>query len=200
MLTGILKNIHIFIIGWTIYAVYESYIAHVADFEKRKSDISGRKIILKKMQKEREQLNSYFADVEVAKKRIVVVASEIQKLQQQLPAKISDTENLDLLARTAKATNIKDVYLSPGKEELRGFYFAKKYTYKATATYLQFLIFFEKLAAEERILNVNSVKLVKKDDKQRGRFRVIDGVIEIEAYRYNANYKENSQLLKTEKK
>jgi len=194
MLTALLKKIHFFIIAYTAYTAYEDWTAHELKYESTKAKIPGKEVILKKKIKDRDQLNSYFADVEAAKKRITVVAAEIEKLQQQLPAKISDTENLDLLSKTSTATNIKDVFLSPGREELRGFYFAKKYKYKATATYLQFLIFFEKLALEERILNINNVVLTQSNTKQRGRFRVINAEVEIEAYRYNSNFREDTGI------
>ncbi len=162
--------------------------------------IPSIQIQIKKKQKEKEDLKTYYADIQEAKGRIEKVAQEIEKLQKQLPSNISDTDNLDLISNVASNLNIKIPFLTPGEEEEKGFYLTKKYTFKGRGTFLQFLIFLEKLGASERILNVSSLKLSKVLEKQKGRFQLIDGEVVIEAYRYNNAYKEDRGIDEIEKK
>ena len=82
-------------------------------------------------------------------------------------------------------------FLSPGREENKGFYFTKRYELKGNGTFLQFLILLEKIAENERILNIKTLNLKKSDKKQRGRFQVINTSINIEAYRYNPSHRED---------
>lgn len=112
-------------------------------------------------------------------------------MQQLLPGEISDSENMSLLRKLAEDINIKEVSISPETETDRGFYLARRYRIKAKATFLQFLIMFEKIAENKRILNVGESTFKKSDVLQRSKFQVIEGDLVIEAYRYNANYKED---------
>ena len=74
-----------------------------------------------------------------------------------------------------------------------------KYRFKAKATYLQFLIMFEKISESKRILNVAEVNFRKLDQPQRSKFQLIDGEFFLEAYKYNNNYKEDRGLDQLEK-
>jgi Tfp pilus assembly protein PilO len=87
----------------------------------------------------------------------------------------------------------------PDKEEAKGFYVARKYKFKAKATYLQFLIMFEKIAENQRILNISDLYFKKLEQPQRSKFQLIDGEFNLEAYRYNSAYKEDRGIEEIEK-
>ena len=99
----------------------------------------------------------------------------------------------------AEDVNIKEISISPETDETRAFLIARKYRFKAKATYLQFLIMFEKISESKRILNVAEVNFRKLDQPQRSKFQLIDGEFFLEAYKYNNNYKEDRGLDQLEK-
>lgn len=186
----ILKNIHWFIIIGALVNIGLFYV----EVDEKINNIIGQQEIarvkLQKARKTKKDISLFYKDIDEAKARIERVAQEIEKTQQLLPSEVSDTENLGLLRRMAEDVNIKEVAISPEKDEDRGFYIARKYKFKAKATYLQFLIMLEKISENKRILNVSELAFHKLDQPQRSKFQLIDGEFFLEAYRYNANYKE----------
>ena len=190
----LIQNIHWIIILWALYNMgmfaYEQ--------ENIVSDIHSRQEVqrqdLEKAKKSKKEIDTFKRNIDDAKSRIERVAREIEKTQQLLPSEVSDTENISLLRRMAEDINIKEVSITPEKDDNRGFYIARKYKFKAKATYLQFLIMFEKISENKRILNISELEYTKTDRSQRSKFQLIDGIFTLEAYRYNAEYKEDRSV------
>ena len=149
--------------------------------------------------KEKKQLTQYLKDVEAAKERIELVATEVEKIQKKLPDTVDDTKNLSLLKSLAEKLNIKSIYLTPLDEITKGFYIAKRYSMKASGTYLQFLMLMEQIGNMETILNVKRISLENQQEKQRGRFQIINGDIIIETYRFNTGYRESRGIEEIER-
>lgn len=188
---ALLTKLHFFIIlyaGWNLYNLYDAQSLELAASSEQVPILQSK---LQKKAKEKRQMKEYFKDIEEAKQRIELVAGEVEKIQKKFPSEISDTENLMLTKTTAESLNIKNVFLTPGVEENKGFYFIKKYEFKGMGTYLQFLMLFDKISQSEKLLNVRNIKLTRSQIKQRGRFEVIDCQATLEAYRYNPDYKED---------
>lgn len=171
-----------------MYTLYENFIQ---EEELSSTQVPVLQAKLQKKQKEKRQLKDYYNDIEEAKQKIELVAAEVEKIQKKFPSEISDTENLMVIKNSAESLNIKNVFLTPSIEENKGFYFIKKYEFKGMGTYLQFLMFFDKISQSEKLLNVRNIKLAKSQTKQRGRFEVIECQAVLEAYRYNPDYKED---------
>jgi Tfp pilus assembly protein PilO len=131
------------------------------------------------------EIEKYREEIESAKSRVQAAEKEVEKLQRQLPNEISNTENLQLISELAQGLNIKNVFLTPLSEVDKGAFFSKNYEVKAQGTFLQFLILMEKIAENERLLNIDKLKLSQQNIQQRGRFQMINADIYIEAYRYN---------------
>lgn len=195
----LLKNIHWFIILAAI-ANLSIYTKGVSDKinEVIEQQASQQKA-LQKLRKTKKEISNFYKDINEAKARIERVALEIEKTQQQLPSEISDSENINLLRKMAEDVNIKELVITPEKNEDRGFYVARQYKFKAKATYLQFLIMFEKISENKRILNVSELSFKKLEQPQRSKFQLIDGEFILEAYRYNSGYKEDRGIDKLEK-
>ncbi len=190
-MSKIAANLHWFIILYISFNLYLNYEEKMEAIEIKKSSIPAIRMQIAKKRKEKKQLKQYFKDIENAKQKIERVAAEVESLQKQLPNRISDTENLTLIKGLAEGLNIKNVFLTPGTEENKGFYMVKRYEFAGTGTFLQFLIFFEKVAESDRLLNVTSLEMSKTDKKQRGRFQLVNCKASIIAYRYNPNHKED---------
>lgn len=187
----LLKNLHWFVIAFALFKLATQYM----DFDERHSSLVSQQedvqVELTKNKQTQREISNFYKNIKEAKEKIERVALEIEKTQQLLPSEISDTENIGLLRKIAEDVNIKEVSISPEVEVDRGFYLARQYRFKAKATYLQFLIMFEKISENKRILNVGQMSFKKLDQPQRSKFQLISGEFILEAFRYNTNYKED---------
>lgn len=198
-MSKILSKLHYFIILWVFYGAYNSYEEHLQALEILNAQIPTIEQFILKAKKQKKEIKNYNQDIIEAKLRIEKVADEIEKLQKQLPTNISVTDNLDLLNNLATNLNLKNIALAPDVEEERGFYISQKYKFKADGTYLQFLIFLEKISVQERILNIYKISFNKNSVKQKGRFQIISGEIVIETFKHNPNFKEERGIDAIEK-
>ena len=198
-MSKILKNLHWFLIIYAIGKCGLIYYEHNEDMTLRKDGIEKARAELQKNEKTKKEIKKYLSNIEAEKAKIERVAQEIEKTQQLLPSEISDTENINLLRRMSEDVNIKEVSIQPDTDDDRGFYIARRYRFRAKATFLQFLIMFEKISESKRILNVATVGFKKLDQPQRSKFQLIDGEFSLEAYKYNAAFKEDRGLDQLEK-
>jgi Tfp pilus assembly protein PilO len=187
----ILKHLHWFIIAYAAFELYTLYSEANERLVNIESQQEVRRAELSKNKKIQREITNYYKNIEEEKVKIERVAREIEKMQQLLPSEISDSDNISLLRRMADDVNIKELSIAPEIESDRGFYIARRYRIKAKATFLQFLIMFEKIAENKRILNVGESSFKKSELPQRSKFQVIEGDVVIEAYRYNASFKED---------
>jgi len=187
----LLKNLHWLIIAYAAFELYTLYTEANERLVDIESQQEVRRAELSKNKKIQREITNYYKNIEEEKIKIERVAREIEKMQQLLPSEISDSDNVNLLRKMAEDVNIKEISIAPEVELDRGFYLARRYRIKAKATFLQFLIMFEKIAENKRILNVGESSFKKSEQPQRSKFQVIEGELIIEAYRYNANYKED---------
>lgn len=179
-----------------LLSLYNTYIF----VEEKMTTLSGLKEEVPMIQaamgikrKKLQEISSYKKEIDQAKERVSLAQKEVEKLQRQLPNEISNTENLQLISEIAKGLNIKNVYLTPSVEVNKGAYFTKIYELKGEGTFLQFLIFMEKIADNERLLNVDKLKLSQQTVQQKGRFQIINADIYIEAYRYNPEIEKQNE-------
>ena len=196
---GFFQKVWLFILlygGWEAYQVYVFHEEKLETIEGAKPRIQTQ---IRKANKERKQIRTYLRDIEEAKKNIELVAQEVERLQKKLPETIQDAENLSIIKKIATDLNIKKIFLSPETEENKGFYFIKRYAFSGEGTYLQFLVFFEKIAQSERLLNISEVELVRSDEPRRGRFQLINAKVIVESYRYNPDHKEDRGIQNIEK-
>ncbi len=196
----IISKIWILIIAYGAFEAWTTYQTHEEEMTSLEASIPQIQSQINRAKKEKKQIKSYLRDIEEAKKNIELVALEVEKLQKKLPETIKDAENLSLIKKIAEGLNIKKIFLSPGIEENKGFYLTKRYEFTATGTFLQFLIFFEKIGGSERLLNIREVELRRSTDKQRGRFQLTNARVVVEAYRYNPDHKEDRGISDIESK
>ncbi len=197
-MSAIVSKIHWIIILWVSFNLYLLFMEKQEELVAKQDRIPVLESNINRSKRKKKQLQQYFKDIEKAKGRIEMVAAEVEALQKKLPSNISDTENLELIKGVAEGLNIKNVFLTPGNEENKGFYMVKRYDFNGTGTFLQFLVFFEKIAENDRLLNITSLSMTKTEKKQRGRFQLINCSASIIAYRYNPSHKEDRGIDKIE--
>jgi Tfp pilus assembly protein PilO len=195
----LLKNIHWLIIAGALFNIGTTYM----DFENKMTVLASQQeeqmAGLRRAENTKKEIANFYKDIDEAKGKIERVSLEIERTQQLLPSEVSDTENISLLRKMAEDVNIKEVSIMPDRDENRGFYIALKYKFKAKATYLQFLIMFEKISENKRILNVSDLFFKKLEQPQRSKFQLIDGEFTLEAYKYNVSFKEDRGIDEIEK-
>lgn len=195
----LISKMHWIIIFWVSFSLFTMYEEKEEMKVQKEEKLPSLKIQITKSRKKKKQMQQYFKDIDKAKERIERVAEEVEALQKKLPSNISDTQNLELIKGVAEGLNIKNVFLTPGNEENKGFYMTKRYEFNGTGTFLQFLVFFEKIAENDRLLNITSLKMSKTQKKQRGRFQLINCSANIIAYRYNPAHREDRGIDAIEK-
>ena len=142
------------------------------------SSEDSARVALNNAKKTKKEIATFFRDIDEAKGKIEKVAAEIEKTYQLLPSEISDTEYIGILKKMSDELHIKEMSITPEKDDDHGFYITRKYRFAAKATYLQFLIMFEKIGENKRILN---------------------GEFTLEAYKFNNSFKEDRGIDKIEK-
>jgi Tfp pilus assembly protein PilO len=199
VLEKLFKNIYWMILlyyGFNMAMEYEINIEQIEQLEQQ-LEVTERNI--RNANRERRQLVDFQKDIEEARNRVELVAQEVENIQRQLPSTIVDTENLGIIREAAETLNIKNITLSPRREIPQGFYFTKEYEFTAQGTFLQLLIFFERIGDSQRILNINSIEITRSQTEQRGRFQLVDLRATIEAYRYNQDHREERGFENTDK-
>lgn len=196
----LLTNLHWLIIAIAVFNFYQLYMANDELYENVVNQVESKQAELIKNKKTTREIENYYKNIKEEKEKIERVANEIEKMQQLLPSEISDSENINLLRKLADDINIKELSIAPEKDSERGFLIARQYRLKAKATFLQFLIIFEKISENKRILNIGESTFKISTAPQRGKFQVIDGEFVLEAYKYNVNYKEDRGIDEIEKK
>ena len=197
-MTGILRFVltklhYLIIIKLALFSfdTYKYYVGEIKDADIEKKSLTTK---IKKQKKILLKSEEYQADLINARDRVKAVADDIKKVQLQLPEKTIDTEILDMFSEEAKQLNIKNVQLSPLSEENRGFYYAKRYKAQGKGTFLQFLVFFENIGENDRLLNVRSLSLKRPGIAARGRFQIIEFDTVMEAFRFNPGYRAEEDL------
>jgi Tfp pilus assembly protein PilO len=192
-----LKNLSLQLLPWLIlayngYMFYEKYVEHQAQVE---STAAQEEAILDKIRVAEQKIkkaNQFKDNLEKSKERVLKVNEQIVKVQKQLPTDVNDTQVLEMLDKESKNLNLQSPEVKPSGEQMEGFYLSQRYSYKAQGTYLQFMIFFEKLMQTERLFNVKRMRMSSETLVQKGRFTLIQGEALIETYKYNQNYQEKS--------
>lgn len=190
-MNSILKNLHVFILIYAGFVIYQAYDENEKAAQSLQEKLPQIQAQIQKERKEKQELEHYFKDIQDAKDRIELVAQKLEKLQKQLPEEVSDAENLNIIRTIAESVNMKNIILSPGDDKVNGFYIAKEYRLKVTGTYLQFLVFLEKISQQERVFNIKSVLTEITKGNQKGRFVLSDTEVILETFRFNKDYKED---------
>lgn len=189
LMNSFISNLHWLILLYGLYGGWELYDQHVIQLEEIVSRGSGLDAQIATAQKKVKEIQEFVKKTEEYKVRVEEVARNIETVQKQLPAETNDTQILTFFQNEINSLNLKDANLSPGGEEASVYFIGKDYSFKAKGTFLQFLIFFERIGSADRIYNIKSLKLAASTDDQKGRFQIINGEAIIQAYRFNPEFR-----------
>lgn len=192
MIDQLTKYIHWFFLVYAGYIGYEYQIELDQKLTEATGQLDTTKVQLARADKELKDVKKFEENLEQSKKKVREIVEKIEKVQKQLPSEIKDTQvngKLESFANDLKMLNPVPV---PKEEVNNKFYFSKDYNFDVQGTFLQFLIFYEKLevlSKTDRILNVKYLRMRIADESDaRSRFQILNLSTTVEAYRYNNNF------------
>ena len=185
----IIGNIHFVILLYGLYGLWISFDEHSIRMEGLEGQFAPVEAEIVNNKKKVKEIQEFVKKAEESKIRVEEVAKNIESAQKQLPAEINDNQILTFFNQEISSLNIKDPQITPGTEATSTYFISKQYSNKAKGTFLQLLIFLERVGNSARIYNVKSLKLVNQDPSQRGRFQMINADAVIEAFRFNPEFR-----------
>jgi Tfp pilus assembly protein PilO len=189
LVNKLISNLHVFIVLWGLYGAWVMYDEHTLKMEELNNQFPSIEAEIVANQKKVKEIQEFVKKTEESKVRVEEVAKNIESAQKQLPSDINDNQILTVFNTEISSLNIKDPQTTPGGETTSTYFISKEYKLKANGTFLQFMIFFERIGNATRIYNVKSLKLVNADTNNRGRFQLIACESIIEAFRFNPDFK-----------
>ncbi|MCB9060384.1 MAG: type 4a pilus biogenesis protein PilO [Halobacteriovoraceae bacterium] len=199
ILDKIISKLHLVVLVLIVMNVLEMFEGQKNRKEEIQKLIVSQEKIIQRLTKEKAKITDYNSDIENWKEKINDVAERVENLKKKLPSRTLDTENQAIIKGISEKLNIRKSSIRPTGEIPKGFYFIKNYSFSGEGTFLQFLIFFEKIALSERLLNVSTLNFVSPEGRQKGRFQIVKAEAVIEAYRYNPSHKVDTQIEGLEK-
>lgn len=189
LVNKILANIHIFLLLYGLFGVYTKYEEHTLAIEQVESQFGPIQAEIAKNEAKVKEIGEFIKKADEYKVRVEEVAKNIENVQKQLPAETNDSQILTFFQGEMATLNIKDPSIIPGGEEKSTYIISRDYSLKANGTFLQFLIFLERIGTADRIYNTKSLRLTVNEQRNRGRFQVVSGDIVFQAYRFNPEFK-----------
>lgn len=189
LMNSFISNLHLFLLVYGLYGGWVMYDEHSVQLEEILSRGPTIEAEITANQKKVKEIQEFVKKADEYKVRVEEVARNIEAVQKQLPAETNDTQILTYLQGEINSLNLKDASFTPGKEEKSTYFISKDYSLKAQGTFLQFLIFFERIGNADRIYNIKSLKLTSGSEPQKGRFQMISGEGMIQAFRFNPEFK-----------
>ncbi len=189
LVNKLIANTHVFIFlygCWTTYGLWEQHDIRMTEIE---TEIPSVEADITKLKVKVNEINDFIKKASEYKLRVEEVAKNIESVQKQLPAETNDSQILSTFQNEMKVLNIKDTTLEPKEEGTSTYFISKDYSIKASGTFLQFLIFFERIGNATRIYNIKSLKLTTNGSARKGRFQIVNGEATIQAYRFNPSFR-----------
>ncbi len=189
LVNKLIANTHVFIFlygCWTTYGLWEQHDMRLTEIE---NEIPSVEAEITKLKVKVKEINEFIKKTDEYKIRVEEVAKSIESLQKQLPADINDSQILSAFQNEMNVLNIKDTTLEPKEEGTSTYFISKDYSIKASGTFLQFLIFFERIGNATRIYNIKSLKFTTNGTARKGRFQIVNGETTIQAYRFNPSFR-----------
>ena len=192
MIDIIVKNIHFLFLAYAIFLGVEYQEVSEEKLVSAKDQLEVMEAKITKVERELKEVKQFEDDREKSMERVQQVVDQIKTIQKQLPSEIRDAEVNGKLTEFSRTLKMLNPNPSPKTEVNQNFYISKDYNFDVQGTYLQFLIFYEKLenlAKNGRILNVKYLRMKgSTEGDPRSRFQLLDLTTTVEAYKYNESY------------
>jgi Tfp pilus assembly protein PilO len=188
----VLAQLHWIIIAYGAWGAYVIYDEHTIAMSQIEEQFPVTEEAIKVAEERLSKIDEFRKNLDQSRLRVTEVFNSIGQVQKQLPTEINDIEILDFLSKEAKSLNIPEIETSPMPELPMGFYISKPYSIKARGTFLQFVVFLERIDAAERLFNIKNITIRSEDDVQKTRFRVVTLELMLDTFKFNSRHTETS--------
>lgn len=183
------SNLHFFIVFYMLYGVWVVWDEHSTAMTELTDDNARIDNEMVVNTKRLGEIQEFIKKRDEYQLRVEEVAKNIEAVQKQLPPTTNDSEIIAFFNQELSTLNIKESNMKPGTENNSTYYISRDYNMTAKGTFLQFLVFFERIGSASRIYNVPELSLKVADEKKKGRFQMLEGSASVQAYRYNPGFK-----------
>lgn len=194
-----ISNAHVLLVLYGLYGFWVKYDEHEIATQEITNQFPQIEQEVAASEKKLREIQNFLKKTDEYKARVEGVAKNIEEVQKQLPHEINDSQIITYLNNEISVLNIKDPSITPGREETGTYFISKTYSLKAKGTFLQFLILLERIGNATRIYNIKNLTLTTDESNKRGRFQIVTGEGEIQAYRYNPDFRVDRGFDKIEK-
>jgi Tfp pilus assembly protein PilO len=192
--TQFFKNLHVFIILYALYGLWVFWDEHSIAMEQMNMQSQNLDNEIASAQKRLSEVQEFIKKRDEYKLRVEEVAKNIEAVQKQLPSEIVDNQIINFFKSELTSLNVKEADVVPGAETTTTYFISKDYKLTSKATFLQMLIFFERIGTAARIYNISDLSMDIAQGGRKGRFQVIDASANIQAYRFNPDFKVEVRL------
>lgn len=187
--TQIFRNLHYLILIYALYGVWVFWDEHSIAMEQMNAQSQALDNDIMVSEKRLKEVKEFIKKRDEYKLRVEEVAKNIEAVQRQLPADIIDNQVINFLKSELSSLNVKEADVVPGIENVTSYFISKDYKLTAKATFLQLLIFFERIGNAARIYNISELTMELSPNGRKGRFQILNGNANIQAYRFNPSFK-----------
>ncbi|MCB9094605.1 MAG: type 4a pilus biogenesis protein PilO [Halobacteriovoraceae bacterium] len=181
------KYLPFIILVYGAYSFWGDYDDHEQKIVQINGQIKSLTATNQKLGQKLKEIEEYSEKIDEYEAQIDQFKSQIQEIKKKIPPEDDKTIILDELSRQAKALNIQEVSFKPKykREHEDGVYSTNGVEFTGMGTYLQFLLFFEKMSLAERIFSINTVTFKNHPEKRIGKHNIVGINTVIETYHYN---------------
>jgi Tfp pilus assembly protein PilO len=189
-----LAQLHWIILAYAAWGAWGLFGEHTKRVEEIRAQAPEIETAIGAARTRLKAIAEYRNNIQSSRRNVEEVFRSIEEVQQKLPTEVTDLEMLEFFSRESRQLNIPGLEATPMAEVTQGFYHTKPYELRGQGTFLQFVIFLERLADAKRLFSVQSVTLGSAPEGSRGRFQLVSLKAVVETFAYNTAYKESSGL------
>lgn len=193
-----------FIMVFLAYAAYLGYQYYLFNYDPSGS-IATQKIRIGQMQEELVRQKKKLEEGQAFVEKLEMKKAEIQQMAKKLEDfKVTLNDSLDmpallkLLVTEAKKVGMKVDKIEPGRKESKDYYMEQEFRLDVRATYLQVIIYAQRLSQLDRILRIGSYS-IKSKASSSARNLPLDVRLSVRAYQYQMS-KEDKMMGATDVK
>jgi Tfp pilus assembly protein PilO len=189
ILNKIIGSVHWIVVAlglMNIWFLYEDHSLQIEEVFSRETQIESE---IGEKKRNLEEIKDFIKRADEFKARIEQVAKNIETTQRQLPQETNDDKIMTFFKSEMGLLNIKESSVTSNEEQKTTYFISKDFNLKAEGTFLQFLVFFERLKEQDRIYSIKELKIINSNDNQKGRFKMLSFQSVIQAFRYDPDFK-----------
>ncbi len=181
------KLLPFIVLCYGLFDFYEAYSLNQKKQTELRATLDQVKSENKKIKEDIKQIQSIEeGSVDTLQKKVNDAKDNLDEVTKMIPPIDDKAVILNELSSVAKNLNIKNISFKPkyGNPSEEGLYLINGIEFKGKGTFLQFMLFFERIKKLKRIFNISTLKIENKSFKKTGKHVLVDFKAVIETFHY----------------